>query len=118
MSLRALREDTLSTERFGAGALVYYIRRVMHNWSDRNNCRILGHVRDVMTPASRILITEQVVANPPPPEATWLDLLMMGLGSKQRTEKDWYSLAGAAGLELVRIWKSPGTAVAVMELKK
>lgn len=43
---------------------------------------------------------------------------MMGLGSKQRTEKDWYSLAGAAGLELVRIWKSPGTAVAVMELKK
>ncbi|KAK7723388.1 hypothetical protein SLS57_004582 [Botryosphaeria dothidea] len=100
------------------GALVYYIRRVMHNWSDRNNCRILGHVRDVMTPASRILITEQVVANPPPPEATWLDLLMMGLGSKQRTEKDWYSLAGAAGLELVRIWKSPGTAVAVMELKK
>ncbi|KAF4303886.1 O-methyltransferase family 2 [Botryosphaeria dothidea] len=100
------------------GALVYYIRRVMHNWSDRNNCRILGHVRDVMSPASRILITEQVVANPPPPEATWLDLLMMGLGSKQRTEKDWYSLAGAAGLELVKIWKSPGTAVAVMELKK
>ncbi|EKG17904.1 O-methyltransferase family 2 [Macrophomina phaseolina MS6] len=100
------------------GALVYYIRRVMHNWSDENNARILGHIREAMAPESRILITEQVMANPPPPEASCLDLLMMGLGSQERTEKDWYFLADAAGLELVKIWKSPQTAVAVIELTK
>ena len=34
------------------GALVYYIRRCMHDWSDDNNAKILSHLADAIRPAS------------------------------------------------------------------
>ncbi|GME29108.1 O-methyltransferase family 2 [Neofusicoccum parvum] len=118
--LRAVRKmpHDFFEEQPVKGALVYYVRRVLHNWSDKNNCMILGHLRDAMAPASRILITEQVMPNPPAPADAWLDLCMMGFGSKERTEQDWHELADAAGLEVVDIWKAETSETGVIELKK
>lgn len=55
---------------------------------------------------SKLLINEFVV---PDVGATWsitsMDWLMMALGAvKERTEKQWRTLLGEAGLKVVRIW--------------
>ena len=55
---------------------------------------------------SKLLINEYVV---PDIGATWsitsMDWLMMALGAvKERTEKEWTTLLGHAGLKVVGIW--------------
>lgn len=100
------------------GALVYYLRRIMHDWSDDLDCTILGHLRDAMTPNSRILITEQVVTNPPSSLTAQTDLVLMNIGGKERTEKDWRTLIATAGLEIVKFWNAEATEVSVIECKK
>ena len=55
---------------------------------------------------SKLLINEYVV---PDIGATWsitsMDWLMMALGAvKERTEKQWKTLLGQAGLKVVGIW--------------
>ncbi|KAK7542626.1 O-methyltransferase [Phyllosticta citribraziliensis] len=101
------------------GALIYYVRRVMHDWSDKYNAQILSHLRDAMTsPQARILITDQIMPSPPTTLPAQTDLCMLGLGAKERTEKDWYALADLSGLEVVKFWRSPNTEVAVIECKR
>ena len=90
----------------------------MHDWSDDNDRVILSHLTKAMDFDSRVLITEQVMRNPPTPLNSWTDLCMLNLGGKERTEKMFYDLTSSAGLELIKVWKSPGTEVAVMECKK
>ncbi|KAB2571908.1 O-methyltransferase hmp5 [Lasiodiplodia theobromae] len=100
------------------GALVYFLRRVMHDWSDKYNAQILGHCRDAMTPHSRILIMDQVMPNPPTAQPCQVDICMMNLGAKERTIKDWHTLVDLAGLDLVKIWQIPSSEVSVIECKK
>ncbi|OAP63925.1 hypothetical protein AYL99_03152 [Fonsecaea erecta] len=100
------------------GALVYYIRRCMHDWSDENDRIILSHLADAMAPDSRVLITEQVMPNPPTALNAWTDLCMMNLGGKERTEKMFDDLTASAGLKMVGVHKSLATDVAVIECVK
>ena len=61
---------------------------------------------------SKILINELIV---PDQNASWsvtsMDLLMLTLGAaKERTEKDWRTMAQSAGLKITGIWtKERGT---------
>ncbi|KAK0642339.1 O-methyltransferase gsfC [Lasiodiplodia hormozganensis] len=47
------------------GALVYLLRRIMHDWSDKYCVRILERLRDAMAEYSRILIMDQILDDPP-----------------------------------------------------
>ncbi|OJD29220.1 o-methyltransferase [Diplodia corticola] len=100
------------------GALVYFLRRIMHDWSDKYNAQILGHCKDAMTPHSRIIIMDQVMPNPPTTLPSQTDICMMNLGAKERTIKDWHTLIDLAGLDLVKIWQIPSSEVSVIECKK
>jgi len=100
------------------GALVYYIRRCMHDWSDENDAKILRHLRDAMADDSRVLITEQIMPNPPTALNAWHDLCMMNLGGKERTEKMFRAVAAAAGLKVIGVHPSLATDVAVIECEK
>jgi len=100
------------------GALVYYIRRCMHDWSDDNNAKILSHLADAMAPDSRVLITEQIMPNPPTALNAWTDLCVMNLGGKERTEKMFEALTKRSGLKFVKVHKSLATDVAVIECVK
>jgi O-methyltransferase domain len=101
-----------------AGALVYYIRRIIHDWHDDNCAIILGQLAKVMEPDSRVLICEQIMSNPPTRLNAQTDLCMLGLGAKERTEKMFEELVPRAGLKLIKIWKSKGTDVGVVECEK
>lgn len=100
------------------GALVYYVRRCMHDWHDDNDRTILAHLAEAMAPDSRVLITEQIMPNPPTALNAWTDLCMMNLGGKERTEKMFAQLTASAGLKMVGVHKSLATDVAVIECVK
>ena len=58
------------------------------------------------------------MSNPPSILSAQTDLVMMGLGAKERTEKMFEKLVPASGLKLIKIWKSSGTDVAIIECGK
>lgn len=89
------------------GARAYFLRMVLHDWSDDDCRRILGHLKDAMEPGySRILICDCVVSDE---NAAWqhvgLDLFMMGLASSQeRTRTEWHQLMDSIGLKIEGIY--------------
>lgn len=89
------------------GARAYYLHSVLHDWDDASCVKILQNIVPAMRPGySKLLINEYVV---PDIGATWpitsMDWLMMALGAvKERTEKQWTTLLGQAGLKVVGIW--------------
>ena len=57
-----------------------------------------------MKPRGKILIVEIVVpAGNDPSFAKWMDLMMVTYGGKERSEKQYQELFGAAGLRLTQI---------------
>lgn len=66
---------------------------------------------------SKLLICEVVITTEvPSPDATGLDLLMMGgFGAGERTEDDWRQLLGEAGYRLARLFAKPGAIYGVIE---
>lgn len=92
-------------------AQIYYIRRVFHDWLDAEARQILTSIVPAMAPDSRILISDMALPEPvtlQDAHAVWLDLMMLTIGGKERTMKDWESLVKSAGLRLVRFWQKPG----------
>jgi hypothetical protein len=87
------------------GADAYILSHIIHDWSEDQCLTILGHVRKAMAPASRLLIVEMVL--PPgdaPHPGKMLDMVMLvQLGGRERTESEYVSLLGKAGLRLTRI---------------
>lgn len=79
---------------------------------------ILKRLADAMKPDSRVLIAEMVVpshckeADVP---AAWMDLTMMVVGGKERTEENWQQLLSSAGLKIAKIWRAPVGPQAVIE---
>ncbi len=83
----------------------YVLSHIIHDWSEDQCLTILGHVRKAMTRASRLLIVETVL---PPGDAPHpgkiLDMVMLvQLGGQERSESEYASLLGKAGLRLMRI---------------
>jgi hypothetical protein len=92
----------------------------MHDWSDENDSKILRHLANAMNddPDSRVLITEQIMPNPPTALNAWTDLCMLNLGGKERTEQMFRELANMSGLKVVGVHRSRGTDVSVIECAK
>ncbi|TVY73381.1 Demethylsterigmatocystin 6-O-methyltransferase [Lachnellula suecica] len=87
------------------GAKFYYLRNILHDWPDDKAVVILKNLIPALGPDSLILIDEMILPNEKVHwQATQLDLTMMAaLGSKERTNEQWYTLLEASGLKIVRI---------------
>ena len=89
-------------------AHIYYLRRILHNYQDDVCVTILKNIAAAMSSKSRLLVAEIVV--PAKTEvgedmgAYWMDLVMLAIGGKERSEKDYISLFEAAGIELIKVW--------------
>lgn len=97
------------------GALVYYIRRCLHDYGDDVATDMLKQIREAMAPDSRLLIVEEILTNPPTAFGAVQDLMMATLGGKERTLEDWRALTGRAGLSLMETYRTGGSGVAVIE---
>jgi len=82
----------------------YVLRHILHDWSDEEAVSILRNCRKAMRLDGRILLVETVI--PPldtPCFGKWLDLMMLIVGGRERTEEQYRHLFSRAGLELSRI---------------
>ncbi|KAL4899338.1 hypothetical protein BDW74DRAFT_171611 [Aspergillus multicolor] len=94
------------TEQPIKGARAYYMHSVLHDWPDDLCRQILANIVEAMKPGySKLLVNENVI---PDTGAYWettsLDLIMMQIGSGERTERHWRNLLESAGLKISSIW--------------
>lgn len=83
-----------------AGALIYWIRRCLHDYGDDVCVMMLTQLSDAMASDSKVLISEMVMSNPPDPLAAMNDFGMLEIGGKERTADDWAELVARAGLKV------------------
>ncbi|MFG2292093.1 methyltransferase [Streptomyces sp. NPDC048603] len=94
-----------------AGSDLFLIKSVLHDWSDDQAVRILGHCREVLPPGGRVLIVEPVLPEIVGSDAaahaadggiTYLsDLnMLVNLGGRERTRKDFEEVCRRAGLSV------------------
>ena len=88
-----------------AGADLYVMKSVLHNWDDTDAQRILSTCRAAMAPEARLLVIERVVPDGnAPAEAKLFDINMLVVaGGRERTEPEYRRLFEQAGLVLTRV---------------
>lgn len=80
-----------------AGADVYLLKSVLSDWPDREAAAILKRCAEAARPAGRVVVVNGVTSD----EIPYPDLLMMVLvGGKQRTLREFETLAREAGLRV------------------
>lgn len=98
------------------GADAYIMKYIMHDWTDDQCARILGHCRRAMAPGGRVLVVEHVIRPGNAPDwGKMLDINMLVLtGGRERTKDEFSALFARAGLRLRRVHKTEA-AVSVVE---
>jgi O-methyltransferase domain len=91
-----------------AGCDLYVLRRVLHNWSDENVCRVLARVRAAMPQDARLLVLEKLAAS----RNRIADLLMLVLmEGRDRTSQEYTTLLTASGFAIKSV--APGAITAI-----
>lgn len=85
------------------------LRHVIHDWDDEKSTSILKNSAKALTDQGCLLIVEKVItAGNEPSFVKLLDLNMMAIGGKERTEAQYRQLLEGAGLRLHRVHWTPG----------
>ena len=101
-----------------AGARAYFLRLVLHDWSDEKCRVILKHILEVMKPGySKLLINENVLSDVGAPwQQTSLDWTMMSmLVSREKLESQWRTLLKDCGFKITGIWQKHAASESVIE---
>ncbi|MBB5939628.1 methyltransferase [Streptomyces zagrosensis] len=96
------------------GSDLYLIKSVLHDWTDEQAVTILSHCREVLPPGGRVLIVEPVLPDVVTTTAqshaadggiTYLsDLnMLVNVGGRERTRKDFEEVCHRAGLSLTSV---------------
>jgi hypothetical protein len=88
-----------------AGADVYLLKSVLHNWDDAQCGVILERCRAAIAPGGRLLVVERVIpVGTLPAEGKLFDINMLVMqGGRERTELEYARLFSAAGFQLRRV---------------
>lgn len=108
-----------------ANADVYFLKHILHDWSDKYALRILRNLIPALKPGARVIVMDGVL--PPPGTVplsverliTSLDLQMLaGCNSNERTPSNWIQLFEGADsrFEFKGIVQPPGSAAALIEV--
>ena len=91
-------------EAVPAGADIYLMRHVLHDWRDEDAASNPAQLPFCDATRGRIVVVETVVpAGNDPSFAKWMDLMMITYGGKERSENQYRRLFSDAGFELTRI---------------
>jgi hypothetical protein len=103
----AARCEIMSGDMFHfvpGGADAYLLKNILHDWDDGAALRLLSNIRRAMGPQSRLLAMQEAL--PPgnaPSAGKLLDMQMLLIGGRERTEAEYEQLFREADLELIRI---------------
>jgi SAM-dependent methyltransferase len=84
---------------------VYLLKRILHNWDDRQSIQILGNCRRSMRPGGRVLVIDAVVPDHSAPhQSRQMDFMMLAaLTGQERSVAELRPLLDAAGLRLTKV---------------
>ncbi|RKT55619.1 methyltransferase [Saccharothrix australiensis] len=92
-----------------AGADLYLLKSVLHDWNDERAVDLLVKVREAMKPGARLLVVETVLGETARPAvadriAARSDVMMLlsSIGGRERTEAEYRDLLARAGLRATR----------------
>jgi hypothetical protein len=100
-------------EHVPAGADVYVLSRVLHNWDDADALTILRQVRTAVPAHGRLLVFEGLIdrtdhVDTTPAAALTMDLLiLLMLSGCDRTQAEYADLFGRAGFEVRQVRAAP-----------
>ena len=90
--------------------------------SDEKSAEILKSCRQALNPGGKVVLAEAVL--PPAGKDTMLkpvqlnlDVLMMTIGGKERTELQWQAVATAAGFKIAGVTETPSPLCQLVELE-
>lgn len=87
------------------------MRRVLHDYSDTKCIEILKHLAAAAAPDTVILISEMMIPaiiGEGELPIICMDMSMMNMGGKERSDKQFAEILTAAGLELTKVWEGFG----------
>jgi hypothetical protein len=84
------------------GGDAYLLKGVIHDWPDEDAARILRNVRHAMPAGGTLLLVEGLADSAHRP-AGLMELLMLVIGGRQRTEADFRALLARSGFSITRI---------------
>jgi hypothetical protein len=93
-------------ESVPSGADAYLLRHIIHDWDDKEACRILRNCRSAAGATGKVLVVERLVGSDHRAGLALLanDLeMMVNVGGKERTEDEFGALFAEAGLRIARI---------------
>lgn len=96
-----------------SGADAYVLKSVLHDWDDERATAILANCRKAMAPTAVLVIAERVMPEKAEEgramEAYLLDLEMLvnTPGGRERSESEFRTILGAAGLRLTHVVSTP-----------
>jgi len=96
-------------ETIPAGGDCYFMRHILHDWSDEDSARILRACRAALRPGTPLLVVEKAIPEGNEPEfAKLLDMNMLAIGGKERTLEQYEKLFAATGFKLRALHRTPG----------
>ena len=84
------------------GADAYLLKGIIHDWPDAEAVKILTNIRRVIPTNGTLLLVERL-ADSTRRAAGLMELLMLTIGGRERTEAEFRPLLGAAGFAMARI---------------
>jgi hypothetical protein len=84
------------------GADAYLVKGIVHDWPDVEAAKILRNTRSAMRPNGTLLLMERVADSAAHPSGL-MELLMLVIGGRERTEADFRSLLADTGFSLSRV---------------
>lgn len=93
-------------ERVPDGCDAYIMKHIIHDWGDEQCRTILELMRAKLPKDGKVLVCDMVVSGDPGPTPAKLldiEMLVMTVGGKERTEAEFAELFASAGLRLNRI---------------
>ena len=97
------------------GADAYMLKHVIHGWNDDRSLQILRNCRKAMAPDGKVLIIDSVIQPGNAPDSGKLmDIHMLGMLGRERTEAEFGALLDRSGFRLNRIVPTPSP-VSVVE---
>jgi C-methyltransferase len=94
-----------------AGGDIYIMKHIVHDWDDARALRFMTNCAEAMRPGGKLLLVESVLTPPDVPHFSKLldlEMLIMSLGGRERSEDEYRRLYASAGLVLTRIVPAEG----------
>jgi SAM-dependent methyltransferase len=89
-------------ESVPGGADAYLMKGIIHDWPDDDAAKILRNTRRAIRPGGTLLLCESTVDSSSYP-AGLMELLMLVLGGRERSEAEFRALLAATGFSLTRV---------------